>query len=145
MCFVNVPIKGVKSGTLHLIDEELAIQFLPPARVLRFRLALATKPDNVFFLCHVPSQNLDNAYNASSVKACEIAKKKWTEVTSLKGEGIEDYKVASLPEKENGFSAPKWPSQTLYELIGRAFEDRMIETEDHPGLLRLRGKKQQIS
>jgi hypothetical protein len=145
MCFVNVPIKGAKSGTLHLIDEELAMRFLPPARILRFRLALAAKPDNVFFLCQVPSQNLDNAYNSSALQGCEAAKRRWTEVTSLKGEGIEGYKINSLPEKDNGFSEPKWPSLTLYEIIGRAFEGRLIEKEDDPGLLRLRGKKQQIS
>src|SRR5262252_518506 len=28
LCFVNVPIKGQKNSTLHLIDEELATRFL---------------------------------------------------------------------------------------------------------------------
>jgi hypothetical protein len=28
---------------------------LPSARILRFRLALAAKPGDVFFLCHVPT------------------------------------------------------------------------------------------
>ncbi len=54
LCFVNVPIKGQKHDTLHLIDEGLAKQYLPSARIQRFRLALATKPNDVFFLCHVP-------------------------------------------------------------------------------------------
>src|SRR5262249_11265314 len=51
LCFVNVPIKGQKRDTLHLIDEDLAMRFLPPARIIRQRLALATKPFDVFFLC----------------------------------------------------------------------------------------------
>src|SRR5262249_52760033 len=50
LCFANVPIKGQKRDTLHLIDEELAMRYLPPARITRFRLALATKPYDVFFL-----------------------------------------------------------------------------------------------
>ena len=50
LCFVNVPIKGQQRDTLHLIEEELAMRFLPSARVLRFRLALASKPNDVFFL-----------------------------------------------------------------------------------------------
>src|SRR5262245_28283238 len=29
LCFVNVPIKGMKQSTLHLILEELAMQYLP--------------------------------------------------------------------------------------------------------------------
>jgi hypothetical protein len=55
-CFVQVPIKGQKRETLHLIDEELAMLHLPSGRILRFRLALATKPHDAFFLCRVPSQ-----------------------------------------------------------------------------------------
>jgi len=47
LCFVNVPVKSQKRDTLHLIDEELAMRYLPPARILRFRLALATKPNDV--------------------------------------------------------------------------------------------------
>ena len=56
LCFVNVPIKGQKRDTLHLIDEDLAMHYLPSGRIQRFRLALATKPYDVFFLCHVPTQ-----------------------------------------------------------------------------------------
>ena len=55
LCFVNVPIKGQKRDTLHLIDEGLAQQHLPSARVQRFRLALATKPFDVFFLWQKPA------------------------------------------------------------------------------------------
>src|SRR5262249_8684255 len=29
LCFVNVPIKGAKRDSLHLIDEDLAMNFLP--------------------------------------------------------------------------------------------------------------------
>jgi hypothetical protein len=63
LCFVNVPIKGQKRDTLHLITEELAVQFLPAGRILRFRLALAAKPFEVFFLCHIPTRNPDNSFN----------------------------------------------------------------------------------
>ena len=44
LCFVNVPIKGQKRDTLHLIDEDLAMRYLPSGKIQRFRLALATKP-----------------------------------------------------------------------------------------------------
>ena len=68
LCFVNVPIKGQKHDTLHLIDEVLAHQYLPSARIQRFRLALATKPNDVFFLCQVPSRGLDNIWNAPTCR-----------------------------------------------------------------------------
>src|SRR5438067_8734856 len=67
LCFVNVPIKGQKGNTLHLIDEDLALQYLDSGQILRHRLALATKPHNVFFLAHIPSQNLDNTWNVSAM------------------------------------------------------------------------------
>ncbi len=53
LCFVNVPVKGQKRDLLHLVDEDLVPPDVLP-QVLHFRLALASKPHDVFFLCHVP-------------------------------------------------------------------------------------------
>jgi hypothetical protein len=144
LCFVNVPIQGVKRDTLHLIDEALALQYLDAGKILRFRLALASKPFNVFFLCHVPSQNLDNTWNESTVDACEQAKSLWVQVTSRKAEGIERYKI-SYARDPNAFPAPTWPKQSLEEIIGNAFPGRLIDQPDHPALLRLIGATQAIS
>ena len=36
-------------------------------KIKRQRLALASKPHDVFFLCIVPSQNLDNSWNATAL------------------------------------------------------------------------------
>src|SRR5258705_346911 len=60
LCFVSVPIDGEKKDQLHLIDEEIAVRYLPSRKIKRCRLALATKPYDAFFLCQVPSVNLDN-------------------------------------------------------------------------------------
>ena len=142
LCFVAVPIKGSKKDMLHLVEEDLAMQFLPSAKIQRFRLALGSKPNDVFFLCQVPTQNLDNTYNASNLEACEQAKTLWTQATSRREEGVEAYKVL-VARDPDAFPAPKWPSQSLSEIIERAFAGRMIDREDHPGLLRLIGARQQ--
>ena len=144
LCFVTVPIKGQKRDTLHLINEKLAMQYLPSARILRFRLALATKPYDVFFLCHVPTRNQDNSWNSSNLQACERAKTAWVEVTSRKDEGVENYKIGRARDAD-AFPEPKWPGQSLNELIGVTFHGRLIETDDHPGLLRLIGAKPSVS
>jgi hypothetical protein len=89
LCFVNVPIKGQKRETLHLINEELAMHYLPSARILRRRLTLASKPFDVFFLCYVPTCNLENSWNKSNLQACEVAKTRWTQATSRKAEGVD--------------------------------------------------------
>jgi len=141
LCFVSVPIKGQKKDLLHLIEENLAMDYLPSARIMRCRLALATKPYDTFFLCQVPSRNLDNGFNSTSLVACEQAKRLWTQATSRKDEGVEAYKVDKA-RSEEAFPEPKWPTQTLDELITSTFgPDRMIEDENHPALRRLIGEK----
>jgi hypothetical protein len=140
LCFVNVPIKGQKRDTLHLIDEDLAMRFLPSARILRFRLALASKPGDVFFLCHVPTRNADNSWNSSNLQACEQAKSLWTSVSSRKEENVDAYKI-DVARHADAFPEPEWPMQSLNDLIGITFAGRMIEREDHPGLLRLIGAR----
>jgi hypothetical protein len=144
LCFVNVPVKGQKRDTLHLIDEELAMRYLPPARIQRFRLALASKPFDIFFLCHVPTRNEENAWNATNLRACEQAKALWTQATSRKEEGVDGYKI-DCARNPKAFGEPKWPTQTLGEWIGVTFAGRVIESKDHPGLLRLIGEVQSTS
>ena len=144
LCFVNVPIKGSTKDALHLIVETLAMQYLPSARIQRFRLVLASKPYNVFFLCHVPTRNTDNSWNESNLTACNQARTRWTQATSRREEGVESYKVDSSRDID-AFDEPKWPTQSLHELIEATFAGRMIETPDHPGLLRLIGAKQKTT
>jgi hypothetical protein len=141
LCFVNVPVKGQKRDTLHLIVEDLAMRFLPSAKIMRCRLALAMKPYETLFLCQVPTRNLDNTFNSSSLTGCEQAKKLWTEVTSRRDEGVDSYKVTAAKDQD-AFTEPKWPTQTLQELIWHTFAGRIIDREDHPGLLRLIGARQ---
>jgi hypothetical protein len=147
-CFVNVPIPGQKREQLHLVVSDMAAQ-LPPAKVQKFRLALATKPYDNFFLAHVPSQNLENKWNETNLAGCVQAKQFWTQSTSLYSVGKEGYKNdVSLSEKEGKgppFPDPKWPSKTLDELIEEAFSDRMILNETHPAWARLVGSKQKLS
>jgi hypothetical protein len=144
LCFVSVPIQGQKGNVLHLIDEELAMQCLENGKIIRHRLALASKPYDRFFLAHVPSQNLDNSWNISAVNGAELAKTTWIQLTSQKAEGTESYKT-SFARDADAFPDPKWPPQSLDELIGKAFHDNVIVTEDHPSLLRLIGAKQEVS
>ena len=109
LCFVNVPIKGQKRDTLHLINEDLAMRYLPSGKIQHCRLALATKPNDAFFLCEVPTRHEDNAWNANALLACEKAKTTWVQATSRKEEGVEGYKI-DLARDPDAFPAPKWPT-----------------------------------
>jgi hypothetical protein len=144
LCFVDVPIKGQKNNTIHLIDEDLALRFLEAGEIKRFRLVLASRPNDVSFLCVVPTQNLDNSWNDTNLEGCTKAKTHWTKLTSRKSEGVENYKI-SFPRDPSTFGDPQWPTQSLGELIARSFAGRMIETEHHPALLRKIGGNQSLS
>jgi len=140
LCFVKVPTKGTKNDVLHLIDEDLAMTYLEAKQILRFRLALASKPGDKFFLCHVPTQNLENTWNASAVEAIEDAKRLWVKAVSRRPEGVDAYKIMYARD-EDAFSEPQWPSEPLDDLIMATFKGHAIDAEEHPGLLRLIGAK----
>ena len=144
LCFVSVPIKGQTRDTLHLIDKDIAMRYLPSARLLRFRLALASKPFDHFFLSHVPSRNTDNSWNESNQQACEQAKSHWVQASSRREEGVDAYKIEFARDRD-AFPEPNWPKQSLDDLILATFSNRMITSEDHPALLRLIGAKQSTS
>jgi hypothetical protein len=146
--FIPVPVQGQKDTVLHLIAANLAEQ-LPPGRTQRFRLALAAKPYNVFFLAHVPSQNLDNEWNRSSLEACGQAKKFWVIAVSKKAEGKEGYQIERTRSEQRGegspYPEPDWPTESLDEIISTTFEGRMILEETDPAWHRLIGLKQKLS
>jgi hypothetical protein len=144
LCFVNVPVKGSKRDNLHIIDEELAKRYLPSAQIKRMRLALGATPNGVFFLCEVPTQNLDNPWNKTMLDCCESAKTLWTRADSRHAEGLEGY-IKKTSEDKDFAPEPDWPTKSLDEIVGFSLEGRIIEDANHPGLLRLLGKKQQMS
>ena len=145
LCFVHVPTRQERRRFApSLILEDLARKHLPEGKIIRHRLALASKPDDVFFLAEIPSTNLDNSWNASTLEGCEIGKTRWVQLTSLKNAGQERYKI-DYSLDEDAFPEPTWLTQPLAELIGGAFSpNRVITLENHPGLLRLIGAKQQL-
>src|SRR5262249_26478437 len=109
LCFVTVPIRGQRER-LHLITEDLAMQHLDSRNIQRFRLALATKPHNEFFLCHVPSQNLGNPWNETNLKGCNEAKERWAQALSRRDENIDGYKI-NFTIDPDAFPEPVWATE----------------------------------
>lgn len=145
LCFVNVPIKGQPRETTHIIEVEIALAYLPKAKLRYARLALATTPYDNFFLAEIATRNLDNDWCATERNAAQQLKGMWGLVFSGRDQGVEKYLVKPA-EHQDAFPAPRWPtSVTIDDIILRTFADRMIETEEHPGLLRLRGARQNLS
>jgi hypothetical protein len=114
-----------------------------------FRLALGTKPYNVYFLCHIPVRNLDNVWNATNLDGCIKAKTLWVKVISKKDRNTEGYEVIVSKSEMEGrgspFPEPMWPSDDIDTLIAATFEGRMIMETTDPARLRLVGDRQKIS
>jgi hypothetical protein len=143
LCFVNVPIPGDRKDQLHVIDEELAMTYLHAKEIKRHALHLASKPHGAFFLCVVPTQNVDNSYNRTALIGLEAARRKWVQVLSRRDEGVDEY-ITQYARSDDAFPDPKWPGQTIWELIAVTLNGRTIESPDDPGLLRLIGAKQEL-
>ena len=68
-----------------------------------------------------------NSWNESAYKAALVARDKWTRLQSNQTLSCYEAKVAI-----GAFEEPIFPEDTYDELIGRAFDGRIIETSGHP-------------
>jgi hypothetical protein len=74
------------------------------------------------------------AWYESAGEAVELAKKKWVRVKADMALGA--YRIF---EAQGDLPEPVWPDKTMGELLDIAFRDRVIDSEDHPVVKRLRG------
>jgi CO/xanthine dehydrogenase FAD-binding subunit len=75
-----------------------------------------------------------DAWAETSAEAAELSKRKWIRMPADKGLG--GYRIY---EAQGELSEPVWPDKTLQQLLEIAFRDRVIDSEDHPVVRRLRG------
>jgi hypothetical protein len=142
LCFIGVPVAGDQHDSLHVIEEDIADRHLLRGRLKVNRLALAADAGGAIFWCTVPSQNLDNSWVKTNLKGCMCARERWVRVTSRKQEDppSDSYRTVFAANNE-AFPKPRWPTQPLAELFSITFAGKVIDREDHPGLLRLIGEK----
>jgi hypothetical protein len=125
LCFVSVPIKGMAKDVTHLIARDLVEIYLGNMlkRVKTYRLALATKPFDVFALIHVPSQHLDNPWNhdalslvmrRNNVGSMSIAAKRkvWKATRSI------TRKIRTRSPSRSGRSTPSTNSSQCRSRVG---------------------------
>jgi len=70
----------------------------------------------------------------TSAEAAELAKRKWVRMPADMALG--GYRIY---EAQGELSEPVWPEKTLQQLFEIAFRDRVIGSEDHPVVRKLRG------
>jgi len=75
-----------------------------------------------------------DAWAETSAEAAKLAKHKWIRMPADKSLG--GYRIY---EAQGELSEPVWPDKTLQQLLEMAFRDRVIDSENHPVIRKLRG------
>jgi len=100
-------------------------------------LVTAMNRQKVSFLWPVKVANDNssgNAWQDSAHQGCEVAKKTWVRLVADMSLGA--YRIWAA---QGDLSEPEWPTKPLNELLEIAFKGRVIDSEDHPVVRRLRG------
>jgi hypothetical protein len=100
-------------------------------------LVTALSRQNVTFIWPVKVANDNGNQNDwfdTAQQGCELAKKKWVRLAADMSLG--GYRIY---EAQGQLSEPEWPAKTLQELLEVAFRGKVIDSEDHPVIRRLRG------
>jgi hypothetical protein len=63
---------------------------------------------------------------------------------SQKAAGLDHYEISAARDPD-AYPEPRWPTQSLNELIHTTFKGRMITKEDDPAFARLVGAKPSAS
>ena len=108
---------------------------MPPAERSHSALSAqrsASKPHEASsVLCRVPSQNLDNPVaTMPSLRACLQGKSNWTQATSRRDEGVDEYKIG-YAQGPGAFTESTWPTQARGAIIDLQRPHRSGR-EDHP-------------
>jgi hypothetical protein len=101
------------------------------------QLAISRKGTLFIWPLTLPKEDnpLGRSWHESALRAKEIAKAHWIRIFADKSLG--GYRVL---QAEGSLSEPEWPSdKTFGDLLEIAFGDRIIMSEDHPVVRRLRG------
>lgn len=100
-------------------------------------LVVAVNRQNVTFVWPVKVAN-DNAskndWQETALQGCELAKKRWIRLSADMSLG-----AYRLFEAQGELSEPTWVTKPLNELLEVAFRGKVISSEDHPVVKRLRG------
>ena len=76
-----------------------------------------------------------NSWHESTIRAIQAAEETWVRIES--NPDASQYVVICAKDE---MGTPKWPKQTMDDLVLDCFKDRIIQSEDHPLIRRLEGR-----
>jgi hypothetical protein len=101
-------------------------------------LFTAVNRQGVLFLWPVRLPGTDgklDSWSQTALEAARLAEANWVRVQANMPLGAYDVFEATAPLPD-----PRWPDETLHELLKIGFKGRYIDAADHPVLKRLRGE-----
>jgi hypothetical protein len=141
------PAYRLTAGTIELEEErgELYLVAAPlwpemttePAFRPRLLVTSMTRQGALFlwpFNLPRPDGRVDE-WTRTGMEALQYATKSWVRVYANMGVGGYEVAQATAPLPD-----PEWPDLTLREILRIAFRERLIDSQDHPVLRRLRGE-----
>ena len=130
---------------IELKDERESYLVVPglhgelAGEVVPVTLFLAVNRQGVMFFwaCKLPDPSgRVNAWHESALEAAHLARDGWVRVTADMSLGA--YRIF---QATGGLPEPEWPEESLGELLKIAFKGgKLIDSVDHPVLMRLRGE-----
>ena len=121
----------------YLVAPELWDELAGDIKPTFLFTAITKTTSNVFLWpVRVPdSDGRRNNWHLSALRAAELAMTKWVRVQSKKADGM--YNVF---EATGNIPDPEWPDMTFRDMLQLCFDDRFIDSLEHPILKQLRGE-----
>lgn len=144
--FIRVnPAEDMMLPTVVYEDSQERETFLVAPNMMPFMgdqlkaavLVVAMNRQDVTFIWPVKIANDNtskNDWQETALQGCQLAKKRWVRMSADMALG-----AYRLFEAQGELSEPNWTDKPLNELLEVAFRGKVIDTEDHPVVRRLRG------
>lgn len=136
--WLPVAILDLKDGEgTYLLTPEIhaALSTEPTVRVVTLVLYVGKNGVVGLWPLTIPNENArQNSWHVSAFQAATFAKDTWIRVRSNMDTKSYETIIAEF------YDLPTWPKETMQQLLGIAFRNRVIDSLDHPILRRLRGQ-----
>jgi hypothetical protein len=123
---------------LYMLTQNVMQDLADQPSLKRMRLIGSVDHNNLFFFWPIPlprPSGRTNEHHQRAMQAAARAEKEWLKLT-----WDEDKREHRIYVAESMTLEPKWPTESLQELLRRAFSDRIVADMDHPLVRRLKGR-----
>jgi hypothetical protein len=136
MCLVTTVYTDKENRETFLVAPNMREALLGEARVVLIVTAITRQHVTIIWPLSLPDETgRSNPWWETAREACELAKTSWVRVV-----GDMQLGAYRIYKAEGELSGPNWPAKTLNELLEIGFRGRIIDSENHAVVMRLRGR-----